>query len=115
MATIFNTVERVAREDQTRFTTKVELLWDTTLASVAKVEDDDVMISGPYYTIADADGYWEIDDVYPNDVITPSDSVYRVTESFSDDSSQSYFIEVPSAATPTFWTGDLTTPAPAWL
>lgn len=115
MATIFNTVERVTGSDQPRFVAKIELVWDTTLASVAKVESTDRLIHGPFQTVADNDGYWEMDDVYPNDQIAPTGSVYRVTEIFEDGTSQGFYIEVPDNATPTFWVGDCLVAEPGYL
>lgn len=114
MATIFNTVERVAGEDEPRFVIRIDLLWDSSLAPVAKVEDADIMISGPFYTMSDADGFWKVDHVYPNDVIVPTGSVYRVTETFSS-SEQKYFIQIPSGATEFYWTGDYVVPSPVWV
>ncbi len=115
MATIFNTVERVAGEDQPRFEVEVELVWDTTVAPVAKVEADDILIHGPYYATADNDGHWAIGDLYANTVIVPADSVYKITETFTDSSSQVYYVSIPDAATPVFWVGDILIAEPEYV
>lgn len=115
MATIFNTVERVAGSDQPRFAVSVELIWDKGLSPVAKLDSEDRLIHGPYSTYADFDGYWEIENIHPNDIILPAGSVYKITETFGDSdatTTQLYYITVPSGATPTYWVGDCLTGEP---
>lgn len=115
MATIFNTVERAAMLDQPRFVVRIELVWDRALADVASHVDTSVLIHGPASVIADNDGHWSIDDIYPNVDIVPGGSLYQITEVFSDKSSQVYYVDVPDAATPVFWVGDLLTSKPEYL
>ena len=79
------------------------------------IEDEDLLIHGSYRTVADNDGFWEITNVYPNEVITPADSVYKITETFADDSSQAFYISIPDGATPNYWVGDLLVAEPDYV
>lgn len=113
MATIFNTIEKVAGQPQPNIVVTVTLLWDTSVSPVAMNSSEETMIQGPYVTRTDEVGHWEIA-VDSNDLITPVDSVYKVSEAVSDGPYE-YYITVPDGATPTFWVGDVMTTTPGWL
>ena len=52
--------------------------------------------------------------VVENDLIQPAGSVYKVVETFTDATKQTYYISVASSATPTYWVGDILAAKPAW-
>lgn len=107
MATVFNNIDRVAGDPLSSVMVSISLLWDTSLGTVAKIEDEDTMVRGTYGTESDADGHWEID-LVSNDDITPADSVYKVSERItSSNDIATYYISVPNSATPTSWIGDI--------
>ncbi len=116
MATIYNTIEKTAGVPKSGVVVKVELIWDTSVSPVAYA--DEVMINGAYGTTTDQDGYWEITTIVENDTITPTDSLYKITEETLSDDDVIYYISVPTAATPTYWVGDLLISPedlPSWL
>lgn len=114
---IYNTIKKPAGGSvQDDFDVVISLSWNPDLASVAINADDDSMLSGPYRTQTNADGYWSVE-VVENDAITPVDSVYKITETERGSSSvmNEYYISVAIEATPgDRWVGDMIVPAPAW-
>lgn len=115
MATVYNNIDKVAGNPYVSVVVSIELLWDTSDSLVAKIEADETMVRGTYGTETDADGHWEVDGIVPNDEITPANSVYKVTERDASNNSISYYISVPSAATPTSWIGDIIVDTPDWI
>lgn len=114
MATVFNKIDKVAGDPSANVTVTVQLVWDKDVSPVAKIEDEDTMIQGPFTTVTDDTGLWEAD-LVPNDEITPADSVYRVTEILTSTSETTvYYISVVDNATPNVWVGDLLHEAPDW-
>jgi len=108
MATVYNNIDKVAG-DPSAVTIKIELLWDKTDSPVAKDTDTETMYQGPFQTDVDEEGHWETS-LVPNDVIEPTDNVYRITEG-----DWIYYIFVPSGATPTYWTGNISVTKPSWV
>jgi hypothetical protein len=115
MATVYNNIDKVAGNPYASVVVSLELLWDTSVSLVAKVEEDEVMVRGTYGTETDADGRWEVDGIVPNDEITPADSVYKVTERDASNNTVTYYISVPNAATPTSWVADIIVDTPDWI
>ncbi len=113
MATVFNNIDRVAGNPLESVVVKITRIWDNSVSPVATVEDSDTMIRSSYGTETDALGNWEVD-LVSNDEITPEDSVYKVTERISSDTT-TYYISVPDSATPTSWVGDLIIATPDWI
>ena len=113
--TIYNNIDRASGGPQFAVAVSIQLLWDSVLGPVAKVNDSDTMIQGSYSTSSDENGYWETD-VIDNDSITPSDSVYKIVETTKSSVVSTYYISVPDAATPgPFWVGDLIVATPDWI
>lgn len=108
MATVYNNIDRVAG-DPSAVSIKIELLWDKADSLVAKDTDTETMYQGPFQTDSNDLGYWSAS-LVPNDVIEPTDNVYRITEG-----DWQYYIFVPSSATPTYWTGNLSVIKPSWV
>jgi hypothetical protein len=113
-ATIYNNIDKVAGDPQISVTVTLELLWDKNLAPVAKVDDTDTMIAGSYTFNGDENGYWE-KEVVVNGDISPTDTIYKVTEAFNDGTNNTYYISVETSATPIQWVGDIITATPDWI
>lgn len=118
MAVIFNNIDRVANNPQVTAIVKIELLFDDNDSPVAKNTSTETMIQGFHKEAVDSDGYWQRA-VVPNSNITPTDNIYKVTETITEvdgtTSSVSYYINVPDAASPYFWTGSIIVNKPGWL
>jgi len=115
MATIENKINRSGTSSPQSFAqVSVTLSWDTDSSPIARVPSTDTVISGARTTAANADGEWSLDDVVENDLIQPAGSVYKVVETFTDATKQTYYISVPSSATPSYWVGDILAAKPAW-
>jgi len=115
MATIQNKINRSGSLSPQSFAkVSVVLSWDTSVSSIATVPSADTVISGARTTSANADGEWSLADIVENDLIQPVDSVYKVVETFTDASKQTYYISVESSSTPTYWVGDILAAKPAW-
>ena len=112
--TIYNNIDKVAGDPQMSVTVTLELLWDQSVAPVAKVDDADTMIAGSYTFNGDEDGYWERE-VVANEDISPADTVYKVTEAFSDGTNSTYYVSVVTSATPIQWVGDIIAATPDWI
>lgn len=110
--TIYNTIQRPDGNPGRNVDVTVTLVWDTSAATVARNEDEDVVVRGTYTTTTDDDGYWEVA-LFPNSVIDPADSVYKITETLSG-TTTTYYVSVEDAATPTVWIGDLLVGTPSW-
>jgi len=108
MGTVYNNVDRVAGNPSSVLG-KIELLWDKTDSPVAMDTETETMYQGPFQTQVDESGHWSAN-LVSNDVIEPIDNVYRITEG-----DWIYYIFVPSAATPTYWTGGIRVNVPGWL
>lgn len=115
MATVYNNIDKVAGNPYTSVVVSIALVWDTSESLVAKIEADETMVRGNFGTETDVDGHWEVEGIVPNDEITPADSVYKVTERDSSSNSVTYYISVPTAATPTSWIGDIIVSTPDWI
>lgn len=117
MVTIFNTIKKPAGGSyQDDFDIAITLSWDTDVSPVALYADNEAMLKGTYRTSTDTDGSWSIN-VVENDLITPVDSVYKITEIERNTSNvlNEYYISVPQDATPgDRWVGDLIVATPAW-
>lgn len=115
MATVFNTIERVAGDPQQNALVSIDLVWDETLSPVAKIDGQSRMINGPWGNQTDDDGFWRVD-LVPNDQILPAGSLYVVSERLEQNNeTHLYYIEVPAQATPVeLWAGDLIQPKPSW-
>lgn len=111
MATIFNTIAKVGSDPQAAIVT-IELVWDTTVAGMARSTLADVSFEADFNTEVDELGYWSLN-VTSNDNILPADSVYRITE--VGENTVTYYISVPDSATPSFFVGDILAATPGWL
>lgn len=115
--TIFNTIKKPAGGSvQDDFDVAVTLSWDADESPVALHVDGEAMLKGTYRTQTDSDGTWSVE-VVENDLITPADSVYKITESERNSTNviNEYFISVTEDATPgDRWVGDLLVATPAW-
>jgi hypothetical protein len=107
VATVFNNIDRVAGDPLNAVNVAIELIWDTSVSSIARILNEDTVVRGLYSTTTDADGYWEVD-LVSNDDIIPADSLYKITErlAISNDTAV-YYISVPNSATPISWIGDI--------
>ena len=114
---IYNTIKKAAGGSaQDDFDIDIALSWDTDLGSVAFDTATERMFEGVYQTATDSDGYWSVQ-VVENDIVTPVDSVYKITETERGNATvlHEYYISVPTDATPTdLWVGELIVPTPAW-
>jgi hypothetical protein len=110
MATVYNNIDRVAGDPQATAVVKVELLWDKTTYPVPKHVTEDYMIQGYFIIDVDEEGYWQAS-LVPNINIFPADSIYKVTDTIKEvdtpTTTYTYYIEVPDAASPHFWAGNL--------
>lgn len=115
MATIYNNIDRVADEPKLGVNVKIDLVWDASTSPVALHIDEETMIQGSNGAQTDVEGYWEKDDIVPNDLISPAGSVYKITEELSNSNDVVYYISVPDNATPVFWTGGLIVSRPSYV
>lgn len=117
MVTIFNTIKKPAGGTvQDDFDVSITLSWNTDESSVALHVDGEAMLNGTYRTETNSDGMWSVQ-VVENDLITPADSVYKITEVERNTSNvvNEYYVSVPEDATPgDRWVGDLIVATPAW-
>jgi hypothetical protein len=114
MATVYNNIDNVAGDPLASVVVSITLLWDTSVSSIATQDAEERLIRSSYGTETDDDGYWEVN-LIPNTEITPDDSVYKITEKLTSDSTTlTYYISVPDQATPTSWVGDILVEQPAW-
>lgn len=120
MATIQNICRAVNGSALAGVVVTVALSWDTDVEPMVRDEAGDIIFVAPSKTHSDGSGDWSME-VTPNDVLTPNDSVYKVTETYTDTSgtddvvySFTYYIVVPSGATPVYWSLSLIVPTPAW-
>lgn len=113
MATVYNTIERPDGTTASNAKVEVHLIWDADTSPIARIADEEKVVSGVYSTRTNASGYWSVD-LTANDDITP-DSVYKVIErtGLGEDAAE-YYITVPDNATPTFWVGDILTTEPSY-
>lgn len=114
MLNITNTINRAGSGSQGFVEVSVQLVWDTSASTIATVPTEDIVISGSMTTTSNADGVWSLDNVVENELIFPANSVYKVTETFTDGTSQSYYISAPYDEAPSYWVGDILTSKPAW-
>jgi hypothetical protein len=107
MASIHNTVVNAGEVPLRELEVTVSLSFDPdgVLPTVPSV---DKMIHRQYVAETDGDGYWELD-VYSNDDIDPSGTLYKIEEANS-----TYYVDVPSGATPVYWVGDILAAKPSW-
>ena len=112
MATLYNTIERVASRREEAGVVVIDLLWDTTVSSAATNASEERTINGPVRVATDLDGYWVVEDIDLNTDISPTENVYLVQE-YSDDEVLEYYVTLTSNAT--FWLGDVTVSKPAWV
>lgn len=115
MATIYNNIDRVADIPKLGVKVTIDLVWEKSASPVAYQAGTETMIQGPVGTNTDAAGYWSKTSLVPNDEITPADSLYKITEEKQNQEDYTYFISIPTGATPVYWVGDLlVTEVPSW-
>lgn len=112
MATVFNTLTKPNGQPLRNIDVSVSLSWDTNGAVFVKNENNETVVDNTAKTRTDVDGYWEMT-LTANSSLTPT-SVYRVVETIDSVNINTYYIEIPDAATPTFWVGDIIVSQPAW-
>lgn len=115
MATIYNKIDRVADEPKLGVKVNIELLWDKSESPVAFDAAEETMIQGPNGTQTDVEGYWEIANLVPNANITPSGSVYKITEELANLDDFVYYVVVEDGATPMFWVGTIIVERPSYV
>lgn len=113
MATLTNTSERAASIDQPGFRVVIELVWDTSESPIAIVDSLEMTIKGSFTTTADLDGEWTIEDIVSNNLITPADSAYRITETYGDGNISTYYVQLTSDSD--FWIGDVLVSEPDYV
>ncbi len=115
MATLHNTVERAASAGVTA-TVEIELLWDESVQPAAINTVEERTINGVTRTATDLAGYWEFDNVDLNANISPTENVYKVTESIDDSVTTDdivYYVTVVSSGDN--WIGDVMVTKPSWI
>lgn len=115
MATIFNTIKKVNGDPAIGVIVTVALVSDPDESIPVRDDDDDFSVLGSSSTETDTDGYWEMDDLTPNDEITPAGTLYKVTERDVYSNEITYYVDVPDTATPTSFVGDILATEPSWL
>jgi hypothetical protein len=113
MITIFNTLKKPNEQPLRNVEVVIELSWDTSVSSIPRDESNDFLVDSTVHATTDVDGRWEVD-IIPNDTITPSDSVYKVTETLSSTNINEYYISVLASSPSESWVGDLLVAEPAW-
>lgn len=111
MATLFNTIERVASEGQVAVV-HLDLLWDQSLSSAAWNASEQRSINGPIKISTNYDGFWEINNIDLNSDITPANNIYVVTE-LVDNESVVHYVTLDTDGS--FWLGDVFTTKPVWV
>lgn len=112
MAEVFNVIKKADGLAQDDFNVVVELSWDRSDSPVAYEVNESVMISGAAMASTDPDGRWSVN-LTPNTNITPSGTLYRVTETQADGAlSETYYIDVPDTAS--VWVGEIIAATPSW-
>ncbi len=97
-------------------TISIDLLWNRRVQAVA--DSPEYFIEGRWASLTDANGLWEID-LLSNTEITPTGSVYRITEKPKRYSyfPTIYYVSVPAdSATPVdYYVGDIEIDKPDWV
>jgi hypothetical protein len=115
MATCSNTLQSPEGDPIVGSLIEIHLIWNRREQRVPTDNANNVMILGTYAAYTDSNGEWSVD-LTPNDDITPDDSVYRVIERVPPGKQAfTYYISVPSGATPDYWVGDLLVDAPSYV
>lgn len=113
MATVHNTIDKVAGDPQSSADVTIEIVWDKTQGVVSKHDGTQTIIVGPFKADTDEDGYWEVN-LVANTEILPIHNAYRVTEVVGSESI-SYYIYVSESATPNYWTQSIIIAKPGWV
>lgn len=113
MATIHNSIDKVAGDPQSSAEVKIEIVWDSSQAVVPRHVGTETIIVGPFQSDADEDGYWEAN-LVPNTEILPVHNAYRVTETV-DTTDVVYYVYVTDSATPNYWSHSVSIAKPGWV
>lgn len=115
MATIYNTIKKVNGDPASGVVVTVSLVSDPDESIPVRDDDDNFSVLGSSSTETDSDGYWEMDELTANDEITPAGTLYRIVERDSYSNEITYYVNVATGATPTYFVGDILVEAPSWL
>lgn len=111
MATLYNTIEKVASEGQNGVV-YIDLLWDSNDQAAPLNASEQRSINGPIKISTSYEGYWEVTDIDLNSDITPVDNVYLVRE-YTDDEYIDYYVQITTPGS--HWLGDVIVSKPAWV
>ncbi len=114
MATVYNTL-RSPDGAPVSASIEVRLIASTTnLDAGGFLSEDEIEILGRWVSQTNSSGEWSVE-LEPNDGIDPTGTFYEIKERYLPGKRlNSFYIEVPNSATPTFWVKDiLITPPPA--
>lgn len=114
MATIYSTIKKANGDPAVGVTVTVSLTADPTGSVPVRDDADDFSVFGSSSTETNDSGYWEMDNITPNDQITPAGTLYKVVETDAAANTVTYYVEVPDNATPTFFVGDILAATPSW-
>lgn len=106
MTTIYNTAVNAAGVPLRDIPVTISLSIADGLTPSIPSTDRIIHTSHTVYT--DNMGYWSAG-LTSNTDIEPAGTFYKIVES-----SETYYVDVPSGATPTFWVGDILAATPAW-
>lgn len=115
MATIYNTVKKVNGDPAVGVVVTVSLTSDPNGSIPVRDDVDDFSVLGSSSTETNSSGYWEMDEITPNDEITPAGSLYKVVERSDYGDSVTYYVDIVSAATPVYFVGDILASEPSWV
>lgn len=113
MATIHNTIDKVAGDPQSDAEVTVEIVWDKSQGVVPKEVSTETTIVGPFKTDTDEDGYWSVN-LVANTEILPIHNAYKVTEVVGSQS-VTYYVYVSESATPNYWSHSVIIAKPGWV
>lgn len=114
MATIFNTIKKTNGDPAIGITVTVSLSSDPDESVPVRDDDDNFSVFGSSSTLTDDDGYWSMDEITPNDQITPTGTLYKVVEMDSASNTVTYYVDIASAATASYFVGDILEATPSW-
>lgn len=113
MTTIYNVIESVGGQAQDDISVTVQITWDRTVAPFPHLAAaTPTSFEGNLEVDTDQDGRWEAD-VAGNDVIIPSGSRYKITETEGTVERAVYYVNVLTDVNDV-WVGTILATTPAW-
>lgn len=114
MATIYSTIKKANGDPAIGVTVTVSLSVDPDGSVPVRDDTDDFAVLGSSSTTTDDDGYWSMDEITPNDQITPAGTLYKIVELDTLGNTRTYYVDIPDNATPSFFVGDILAATPSW-